>query len=944
MRLALFALLLAAPLAAQQPAKQASRLTPPAPSPALPADTAVHTGRLPNGLRYWIRHNAYPEHRLELRLLVRAGSILEDTDQRGLAHFIEHMGFNGTTHFAKNDLVKYLESIGVKYGADLNANTGFDETQYILPVPSDKPELVSRAFDILQDWAKGDKFEPSEVADERGVIMGEWRSGLGASSRERDKEFPILFQGSKYAVRLPIGDTGIISHATAAPMKRFYHDWYRPDLMAVIAVGDYPVDSLLQLIRNRFGTMTNPVPERPRTDAPIPMIPGTRVAVITDPEETTESVELLIRRPSVHYQTEADERRVLINSLLGSIAGQRMSELARKPDAPFVGAGFGSSGFIRDLQIFEVNVSAKAGKSATAFEATLRELRRFDEHGVLAAELERAKASLLRGRESAAAETGKTESYVFVGPYTNAFLNGNVIVSAQARYALAQKIVPGITVDEVNSAIRDASRGTDRFIAVVAPDNARPTLPTRDTLLAILARTDTATLPAWIETTVNTALVPNPPRPGRIVSETTYADIGVTDWHLSNGVRVLIKPTDFKADEVQISGESLGGLSLAPDDAVVEAALASFVVQQSGVGDFDAPSLRKRLAGKIAAVQAQVDETSEGFNGHAAPRDLETAFQLLWLDATAPRLDTAAVAAFKNQIHTMLQQRDASPESAFGDTVTITMGQNSPRVQPLTAARIDRLDAERSLALYREWFRDFGEATFLIVGNVSLDSLRPLVSQWLGGLPAAGAKHAWKDVEPQPPAGVITKVVRKGKAPVATQVIAFTGTTEPGGPEAEIVAAAAAQILQERLMDKLREAMGATYGVDVNTSISRVPRKTYSTAIDFKSSPQQVDTLWQAAQEIITAFRKDGPTTDELQKFVAQTRREVEVGVKTNDWWLGQLANYAMPDGPRFGRPMSEMLDWSKRLDALTPAIVQDAARRYLDPANVARFVLLPEH
>jgi zinc protease len=942
MRLALFALLLAVPLAAQQPVHKAPALPPG--SSALPADTAVHAGKLANGLRYWVRHNNYPEHRLELRLVVRAGSILEDNDQRGLAHFIEHMGFNGTTHFAKNDLQKYLESIGVKYGADLNANTGFDETEYILPVPSDKPELVSRAFDILQDWAMGDRFAPPEVADERGVIMGEWRSGLGAGSRERDKEFPVLFQGSKYAVRLPIGDTGIIERATAAPLKRFYHDWYRPDLMAVIAVGDYPVDSIVALIRNRFGAMKNPVPARPRVAVPIPTIPGTRVAVITDPEETNESVELLIRRPPVRYQTEADERRVLINSLVGSIARQRMSELARKPDAPFVDAEFGSSGFIRDLQIFAVSASAKEGKSAAAFEATLRELRRLDEHGVLPAELERAKASLLRGRESAAAETGKTESSVFVGPYQAAFLNGNVIVSAQARYALAQRIVPAITIDEVDAAIREASRGNDRFIAVVAPDNARPTLPTRDTLLAILARTDTATLPAWVETTVNTALVPHPPTPGRIVSETTYADIGVTDWHLSNGVRVLIKPTDFKADEVQIAGESAGGLSLAPDDAVIEAALASFIVQQSGIGDFDAPSLRKRLAGKIANVRAQVDETSAGFAGGASPRDLETAFQLLWLTATAPRLDTAAVAALKNQFHTMLQQRDAAPESAFGDTVTITMGRNSPRVQPVTAARIDKLDPQRSLALYREWFRDFGEATFLIVGNVSLDSLRPLVSQWLGGLPATGVKHAWRDVEPLPPEGVITKVVRKGKAPVATQVIAFTGATEPGGPETEIVAAAAAQILQERLMDKLREAMGATYGVDVNSSISRVPHKGYSTVIDFKSAPQQVDTLWQAAQEIITAFRKDGPTKDELQKFVEQTRREVEVGVKTNDWWLGQLQNYAMPDAPRFGRPMSEMLDWSKRLDALTPAIVQDAAKRYLDPANVARFVLLPEN
>ena len=938
MRLALFALLVASPLVAQQPAKGKSV----APAP-LVADTAVHTGKLANGLRYFIRHNSYPEHRLELRLVVRAGSILEDNDQRGLAHFIEHMGFNGTTHFAKNDLQKYLESIGVRYGADLNANTGFDETQYILPVPSDKPELVARAFDILQDWAMGDKFDSSEVAAERGVVLGEWRSGLGAGSRETDKEFPILFRGSKYAVRLPIGDTGVIGHATAAPLRRFYRDWYRPDLMAVVAVGDYPIDSLMRLIKNRFGAMKNPVPSRPRVDAPIPIIPGTRVAIITDPEETAESVELLVRRPTVHYKTEADERRNEINSLAGNIAGQRMSELARKPDAPFVSAGFGSSGFIRDLQVFELRVSAKTGKSAAAFEAALRELRRLGAHGVLPAELERAKASLLRARESAAAETGKTESYVFVGPYVAAFSSGNTLVSAQSRFVLAQKILPTITVDDVNAAIREQSRGVDRFIAVVAPDNAAPTLPQRDTLLAILARTDTATLPPWVETTVNTALVPKPPTPGRIVAETTFAEIGVTEWRLSNGVRVLIKPTDFKSDEVQFAGAMLGGVSRAPDDQVIEAALAPFFVQQSGVGDFDSPSLRKRLAGKIAAVQAKVDETSQGFDGRASPKDLETAFQLLWLNATSPRFDSAAIAALKNQFHAMLQQRDAAPESAFSDTITLTMSRNSPRAQPLTAARVDALDPQRALAMYREWFTDFHDATFLIVGNVKLDSLRPLVSQWLGGLPSGTTVHAFRDVEPRPPEGVITKIVRKGKAPVATQVIAFTGNTDPGGPEAEMVADATAHILQERLLEKLREAMGATYGVDVNTALTRVPHKSYSTTIDFKSSPAQADTLWKAAQDIIATYRNDGPTPDEIQKYAAQMRRETEVGVKTNDWWLGQLANYAMPDGPRFGRPIPELLQWSARLELLTPAAVRDASKRYLDPANIARFVLIPE-
>jgi zinc protease len=938
MRLPFLLALAALPLSAQQPARR------PAASPALPADTAVHAGRLPNGFRYWVRHNKYPEHRLELRLIVRAGSILEDNDQRGLAHFIEHMGFNGTTHFAKNDLVKYLESIGVKYGADLNAETSFDETTYILPVPSDKPELVARAFDILQDWAMGVKFDTAEVAGERGVVMGEWRSGLGAGSRITNQEIPVLFKGSRYAVRLPIGDTAIIAHATAAPLRRFYRDWYRPDLMAIVAVGDYPVDSLEALIRSRFGAMRNPARQRPRTDAPVPLIPGTRMVTVADPELTTESVDLLVRRPTTTYRTEADERRNEIYNLYSSIAAQRMQELSRKPDAPFVSAGFGPSGFIRDLQVFEVSVGPKAGRGAEAFESALRELRRLSLHGVLPAELDRAKASLLRGRESAAAEQGKTESGVFIGSYENAFLRGHAIVSSADRYALAQRILPTITVTEVNAVIRDAARGPDRFLLVLGPEKAKATLPSRDTLIAILARTDTMTLPPWTEAAVADALVPNPPRPGRIVAETTYADVGVTDWHLSNGVRVLIKPTDFKSDQIYIAGEGLGGLSVIPDGQLISAGLATTVVQQSGVGAFDATALKRKLAGKIAYVGAIVDETSESFFVLTAPKDLETALQVFWLNATVPRLDTVAVAAFRSQMRNALVNRNADPATAFQDTITATITRNSPRAQPLTAERLDaEFDPRRALAIYRDWYHDYGEFTFVVVGNVNVDSLRPRIVQWLGGLPTTGEKRTWKDVEPLPPEGVINKTVRKGKEPVSEQVVVFTGPTPDASAERDLAATAAAQILEQRLLDTLREAMGATYGVNVSSTIERVPRKSYRTLIKFNSAPRQADTLWQSAQQIIATLRNDGPTADELQKYVAQARRETEVAVKTNDWWLGTISNHVMPDAGEAGRPLSELLQWGKRLDALTTAAVRDAARLVLDPARVARFVLLPE-
>ncbi|HEY4320450.1 MAG TPA: insulinase family protein [Gemmatimonadales bacterium] len=945
------ALLFALPLTAQQPRPARRPTVRPAASAApaepagvpLQADTNVHSGRLANGLQYWIQRNTYPAHRLELRLVVRAGSILEDQDQRGLAHFIEHMGFNGTTHFARNELVSYLESIGVRFGADLNANTVFDETTYILPVPSDKPAIVDRAFDILQDWAAGDQFDPANVKSERGVIMGEWRNGLGAESRIANQEIPLLFKGSRYAVRLPIGDTGIINHATPAPLKRFYHDWYRPDLMAVIAVGDYPVDSLRALITDRFAGLKNPVPERRRVDAPVPLIPGTRVAILTDPEVTTESIQLLVRRPSVTFKTENDERRVLVNAIFSNIAAQRVQLLARKPDAPFVSAGFGPSGFIRDLQVFGVSVNAKQGRSAAAFEATLRELRRLQEHGVLPAELDRTKAAILRGRENAASETGKTESDVLVGGLISAYLYGTVPVAAHERYELAKRILPTITAAEVDSAVRDASRGNDRFIAVIAPDSARPTLPRRDTLLAILARTDTATLVPWTEEAVATTLVPSPPVPGRVVSETTYTSLGISDWRLSNGVRVLIKPTQFKLDQVIIAGGALGGTSLLSDADVLNGSLAPVLVRQSGIGDFDAVSLSRKLAGTIAVTTTEIDNTSEGVFTLTSPKDLETGLEVQWLTLTQPRLDTTAIHALINQVRSQIAHRSDDPTTVFRDTLAAVLTRHSPRAAPITMARLDSLNPQRALAIYRDWFHTFGDFTFVIVGNVHLDSLRPLVAHWLGGLPTDGSHRMWRDIDSLPPDGIVNRVVYKGKEPVAQQTVYFNGPLDSTQANA-LAGAAAGAILQQRLLDSLRQAMGATYGVSVDASTDRFPRIRYRAEIDFKSSPGQADTLWQAAQRIIAALRATGPTPDELEKFVAQQRREDEVGVSTNDWWLGEISDYVMADGSRTGQPLTNIMQWGRNLDALTPALVQQAAQRYFNPERVARFVLLPEH
>ncbi len=923
-RLALLTLLLATPLAAQ--------------SPVITNDSVVRTGTLPNGLRYWIRSNEIPAKRLDLRLVVRAGSILEDDDQRGLAHFVEHMAFNGTTRFHRNELVQYLESIGVRFGADLNASTGFDETTYYLPVPTDKPGVVERAFDILQDWAHGVQFDSTDVANERGVVLGEWRSGLGAGSRVRDREFPVLFQGSRYAIRLPIGDTAVIAHVQVAPLKRFYHDWYRPDLMAVIAVGDYPIDELESLIRSRFGDLTAPATTRPRTETVVPEVAGARVTVTTDPELSTESVQLLVRRPATHYRTEDDERRALVTALLSTIGNQRLGDIQRRPDAPFVSAFFGQSELVRNVEVFALVVNAKEGRTADAFEATLTEQHRLGVHGVLPAELERAKASLLRSREQSAAEQDKAFSSTHVDRYVDAFLTGDATPSARTRLALATRLLPTIMLAEVNAAARDAALGTDRFIAVRAPDKEGQVLPDRSALLAVMARVDTLTVSPWTETTVDGPLVAAPPTPGRVTSTRSHPDLGIIEWRLSNNVRVLVKPTEFRADQILVAGTAPGGASLVPDADVTAAAFATAIARESGYGSFDASALRRRLAGSIATVSLQLDDLTQGFTGSTAPKDLGTFFELMWLAATAQRYDSSAVTAFFNRVRPQLANRDRIPFAAFSDTITLTLSGNHPRAQPLDLARFNAVDPLRAYAILQDRFRDYGNFTFVIVGNVDTLTLRPLVERWLGALPTTGRKETWRDVAPPFLRAPVTKVVHRGKEPVAVQIALFGGPTPDASDATEAAAAAAGSILETRLLETLREAMGATYSVNVSAGVHAQPRKARIGSINFTSDPDQADSLWRAANQIIADLRENGPNAAELATHIEKERRETEVSARTNEWWLGTIVAQVDAD-----EPLAAITGWSDRLDALTVARVRAAARIVFDPSNVARFTLLPE-
>jgi zinc protease len=911
----------------------------PSASQALPVDPKVRIGTLPNGLRYYIRQNAKPEKRAELRLVVNAGSVLEDDDQLGLAHFLEHTAFNGTTNFKKNELVNYLESIGVRFGADLNAYTGFDETVYILPIPTDSAHLVDKAFQILEDWAHGQIFDPTEITNERGIVVEEWRGRKGAGDRMLNQWLPIALKDSRYATRLPIGTKESIESANADRLRRFYQDWYRPDNMAVIAVGDFDPARIETLIKERFSGIAPKPDARPRSVIPVPDNRAPLVAIATDREATSSSVDVVFKIPRQATTTVGDYRRDLIEALYLGMLNNRFTEISRKPDAPFLGAGASKGNFFaRSKDAFSLSAGVKDGGIERGLEALLTEARRVDQFGFLESELARQKQSVLRAYERSYAERDKTASGSFVDEYIGNFLNGEAIPGIEHEYQLTQQLMPTITLQDVNQLARSWITDENRVIIAQAPLKDGLKTPTEAELLAVFDRATKVPVVAWVETLSDAPLLPSVPAPGRVVSTRSIPAVGVTEWKLSNGARVLIKPTDFKADEVVFNAYSDGGTSLAQDSDFMSAALAAQVVGLGGLGTFNRTDLRKKLTGKAASVSAGVDAISERLSGGASPRDLQTLFELIHLQFTAPRLDSAAFQAFRNQVLPNLQNRGSSPEEVFNDTIQVTMGQYHYRARPISPAVFNEVDIAKSYAFFKDRFADAGDFTFVFVGNVTPDSLKPLVEKYLATLPTKGRKESWKAVTPTLPRTVIQKTVRKGTEPKASTVMAFTGPLV-FTPENRFALRALTDVFQIKLNETLREQLGGTYSPGVVASPARAPHAEYMLRVEFESSPENVEKLSQRVLALIDTLKARGPSVADVEKVKEQLVRTRETDIKTNGYWLGNISGR-----DQAGEDIAGLLEpYDRMIRNLTPAQIQQAARVYFNPKSYQRFVLLPE-
>ena len=904
----------------------------------LSVDPLVVKGTLANGFRYLIRANEKPENRAELRLVVDVGSVLETKAEQGLAHFVEHMAFNGTRNFAKQDLVDYMESIGMQFGADLNAYTSFDETVYMLTVPTDSTEFMEQGFQILEDWAHGVSFEGAEIDKERGVVIEEWRSRKGADQRLWDKLYPVLLKDSRYAVRLPIGQKAVLDTFAHDTLRKFYSNWYRPDLMGLVAVGDFEVGWIENLVQTHFSRLASPPSPPERVVFPVPDHGETLFSIATDPEATRNAVTIYYKREPRDQTTLRAFRTMLIERLYHRMLNQRLYELTQLARPPFL-YGYSSQGrWLRSKEFFILGAGVPDNGFDPGLEALLTEEARVRRFGFTKSELKRNAQEMLRAMEQAYRERDKSPSSSFAGEYVNHLLEDEPIPGIEKEFELFGRLVPGIELEEVNALATSWVGEGNRVLSISAPDKEGLRIPTEESLLAVFAEVGAKEIEPYVEDVSDQPLVPDIPPMMEIVERHEIPEIGVTTWRLENGIRVVLKPTDFQNDQILFESFSLGGHSLVGDGDYIAASTATSVVTQGGVGDFNLVDLQKRLAGKVVSVSPWIGSLREGISGSASPEDIETMFQLIYAYATAPRQDSTAFQAYETRMRGFIENRNARPETAFSDTVQVTLAQRHHRARPWSLDLIDEMDLHTSMAVYQDRFSDMGDFTFYFIGNFTLAELEPLVRTYVGALPATDRRESWKDVGERAPRGVIEKTVRRGIEPKSRTLLSFTGPYQFDGWRNDFELQAMADVLQIKLREVLREDLAGTYGVWVNGGGSHFPKSRYMVSLGFGCDPNRVEELTAVVFSQIDSLKNSGPGPEYVHKVQEAARRNHEVNLKENSYWRGALssADFHKLDPRR-------VLRYTTMVDSLTPAAVQQAARRYLDTENYVRVVLLPE-
>jgi len=903
----------------------------------LPIDPSVLVGKLPNGLTFYIRKNTEPKNRAVLYLINKVGSVLEADDQQGLAHFTEHMAFNGTRDFPKNDLVDYLQKAGVKFGADLNAYTSFDETVYQLPVPTDSTKVFEKAFDILANWAAYQTLDPKEIDAERGVVLEEERTrGKNAQERLRYETWPVLLNNSRYAQRLPIGSDDILKTFQPATISKFYHDWYRPDLQAVVAVGDFDPARVLALIKYNFSSLRNPDAEKPRVYYNVPPTPGTTVKIATDKEFPYTLAEIIVKHPETIVKNADDFLQSIRVQLFNQMLNERLGELVQKSNPPFLFGQSSYGGFVGRQDAFTTIAVAKPGELELAVKAVVAETERVRQFGFTLTELERAKQNALLGIDNAYKERDKTQSAALANEYQQNFLTGAAIPGISYEYNFFVNNIGKITLAELNAMASKFVSDQNRVVLVEGADKDKDKLPNEKTILDWITAAG-QNLKPYIDYTSDKPLLDKLAPAGKVVSTQADSAIATTTVTLSNGVKVILKPTQFKNDQVLINGYSFGGTSLASDQDFTSADMAAGIVGASGIGSFSQMQLDKKLAGKNVNVSPYISDIAEGISASTTPKDFETAMQLIYLYFTEPRKDADIWQSNISQTKSLLANRSLDPASVFGDTVSATLSNHNFRGMVVTQERLNTANLDKAFAFYQDRFSDASSFVFTLVGNFDVKTITPYLEAYLGSLPSTNRKETYKNLNIAPPAGQITKTVYKGIGDKSNVQLIFSGSYDYN-EDNNVQMDALESILQIKLDQRLREKEGMVYSPGVKANYKKIPNGTYTFTVFFECAPANVDKLIAATMEEIDKIKQSGALQADVDKSSIQEARSTQVQLKQNIFWAGYLGSTSQnQDDP------DAILHHVGNLANVTIQSTKDAANKYLSGSNLIKLILLPE-
>lgn len=905
----------------------------------IPPDPDIKIGRLDNGITYYIKYNQKPEQRVELRLAINAGSICETEGQLGLAHFCEHMCFNGTKNFPSNRIIDMLEEMGVKFGAELNAYTSFDETIYMLKVPTDKPEWIERGFQVIEDWAHQVSMEEVEIDKERGVIIEEWRMGLGAEDRMMQKYLPVLLKDSRYAERLPIGKIEVIKSFPYDTLRSFYKTWYRPDLMAVVVVGDIDVQLAEDKIKEHFGKIAPPANPEKRIEYPVPGNSDPLISVVTDKEASGFTIQVMFKQPKSESVTYNDYRTSQMQSLFTGMLNNRFMELTQKPDTPFLMAGSGYGSFIgRSVDVYSLYAMAKENQIEKSIELLMTENEKVRRFGFTASELERMKKDIITHYENIAKEADKTESGDYADEFIRNYLEKESIPGYKKEFEIVRELLPGISLGEINNLAKKWITENNIIVLITAQEKEGVAVPAEALVAEIIKSAATKEVEEYVDDVSDAPLLAEEPVAAPVINRIENSEAGFTELTYGNGVKMILKPTDFKNDEILLAAFSPGGLSLYPDNDVMSATLAATIISQSGLGEYDLTGLQKKLSGNTAKLTPYISELREGVNGSCTPKDLETMLQLNYLYFTGIRRDDDAFNSYLSRIRNMIKPMRAVPQVIFSDTLTKIITKNSPRaINVPSDAQLDQVSLDRIMTIFSERFADASDFTYLMVGNFSTAEVIPLLEKYIGGLPSIKREETWRDVSPEFPDGRIVVNVPKNSEP-QSQVAMVWNDDFKWKPKDRQGFSMLMSILAIKCRESMREDQGGVYGVSINGTASKEPKPEFTITSTWGCNPENIDKLAQTILDEMNKIKSDGPTETDLNKVKETMIRERETRVKENSFWLSYLQNHYI-----YGNKILSLEEFTELVNSFSAKDIKKVAGKYFDTENYVRVALTPK-